>query len=104
MATTKLYLDIRSAKRGEQAPLKVSITKHGVAAYIPLDVRIYPSQWDKEHGRVKDRPNKVALNSYIQNQKQRIDNLLLQLTVDWKLTKLTSVQIKNKILELLKPS
>ena len=104
MATTKLYLDIRSVKRGEQAPLKVSITKHGVAAYIPLDVRIYPSQWDKEHGRVKDSPNKVALNSYIQNQKQRIDNLLLQLTVDGKLTKLTSVQIKNKILELLNPS
>lgn len=103
MATTKLYLDTRAVKRGEPAPLKVSITKHGVAAYIPLDLRIFPGQWDKEHGRVKDNPNKVALNSYIQNQKQKIDNILLQLTADGELTKMTSVQIKNKIIDLLNP-
>lgn len=103
MATTKLYLDTRATKRGEPAPLKVKITKHGQGAFIPLDLRIFPSQWDAEHGRVKDNPNKVALNSYIQNQKQKIDNLLLQLTADGELTKLTSVQIKNIITDRLNP-
>lgn len=103
MATTKLYLDTRSTKRGEAAPLKVKITKHGQGAFIPLDLRIFPSQWDAEHGRVKDNPNKVALNSYIQNQKQKIDNLLLQLTADGELTKLTAVQIKNVIADRLNP-
>lgn len=103
MATTKLYLDTRATKRGEPAPLKVKITKHGQGAFIPLDLRIFPSQWDAEHGRVKDNPNKVALNSYIQNQKQKIDNLLLQLTADGELTKQTAVQIKNIIADRLNP-
>ena len=103
MATTKLYLDTRATKRGEPAPLKVKITKHGQGAFIPLDLRIFPSQWDAEHGRVKDSPNKVALNSYIQNQKQKIDNLLLKLTVDGELTKLSATQIKNKLVAILEP-
>lgn len=103
MATTKLYLDTRATKRGEPAPLKVRITKHGQGAFIPIDLRILPSQWDAEHGRVKDNPNKVTLNSYIQTQKQKIDNLLLQLTADGELTKLTAVQIKNIIADRLNP-
>lgn len=103
MATTKLYLDTRAIKHGEAAPLKVRITKHGVAAFISLDLRVLPSQWDKEHGRIKDNPNKVALNAYIQTQKQKIDNLLFQLTSEGKLTKMTSLQIKNLIVDLLNP-
>lgn len=104
MATTKLYLDTRATKRGEPAPLKVKITKHGQGAFIPLDLRIFPGQWDKEHGKVKDNPNKAMLNAYIQNQKQKIDNLLLQLTADGSLAKMTAVQIKDTILGLLNPN
>ena len=103
MATTKLYLDTRATKRGEAAPLKVSITKHGAAAYIPIGIRILPSQWDKVHCRVIDNPNKVALNSFINTQKQKIDNLLLQLTSEGRLTKMTAVQIKNTIMDILDP-
>lgn len=103
MATTKLYLDTRAVKRGEAAPLKVSITKHGVAAYIPLNIRIYPGQWDKERGRIKDNPNKATINAYIQTQKQKIDNILLQLTADGLLAKMSAVQIKNTILDMLNP-
>lgn len=103
MATTKLYLDTRAIKHGEAAPLKVRITKHGVAAFISLDIRILPSQWDREHGRVKDNPNKASLNAYIQSQKQKIDNLLLRMTTDGELVKKTAVQIKNAILEKLDP-
>ena len=103
MATTKLYLDTRATKRGEAAPLKVKITKHGQGAFIPLDLRIFPGQWDKEHGKVKDNPNKTALNAYIQTQKQKIDNILLQLTADGSLAKMSAVQIKNTILDMLNP-
>ncbi len=103
MATTKLYLDARAVGRGEPAPLKVSITKHGVAAYIPLHIKILPSQWDKVHCRVIDNPNKTSMNAYIQSMKQKIDNLLMRLTIDGRLTKLTSVQIKNLLLEELSP-
>lgn len=104
MATTKLYLDTRATKRGEAAPLKVKITKHGQGAFIPLDLRVFPGQWDKEHGKVKDNPNKTALNAYIQMQKQKIDNLLLQLTAEGKLTKMSAVQIKNIIVDMLNPN
>ena len=103
MATTKLYLDTRATKRGEPAPLKVKITKHGQGAFIPLDIRIYPSQWDAEHSRVKDNPNKASINAYIQTQKQKIDNLLMRLTADGELVKKTAVQIKNIIMERLDP-
>ena len=104
MATTKLYLDTRATKRGEAAPLKVKITKHGQGAFIPLDLRVFPSQWDKEHCKVKDNPNKTALNAYIQTQKQKIDNLLLQLTAEGRLSKMSAVQIKNLIVDILNPN
>lgn len=103
MATTKFYLDARKTKKGELAPLTVSITKHGVAAYIPLHIKILPKQWDKTAGKIKDHPNKAALNSYIQAQKQKIDNLLLLFTVNGDLTKLSSVQIRNLIKDSLEP-
>lgn len=103
MATTKLYLDTRAVKRGELAPLKVGITKHGDTAYISLHIKILPSQWDNKLGKVKDNPNKVALNAYIQTMKQKIDNLLLKMTADGELTLLSSVQIKNIIQDRLDP-
>ena len=103
MATTRLYLDTRAVKRGEMAPLTVSITKHGVAAYLPLHVKILPCQWDSKLCKVKDNPNKVSMNAYIQSMKQKIDNLLLQLTANGDLTGLTSIQIRNVIKERLDP-
>lgn len=104
MATTKLYLDTRAVKHGEPAPLKLSITKKGNTALLPMNIRIFPSQWDKRTCRVKDCINKASLNSYIQSMKQKIDNLLLQMTVNGELTKLTAVQIKNIIKEQLDPT
>ena len=104
MATTRLYLDARAVKRGEPAPLTISITKHGVAAYLPLHVKILPNQWDAKLGKVKDNPNKTALNAYIQTQKQKVDSLLLQLTADGELAKLSAIQIRNIIKERIDPT
>ena len=103
MATTKLYLDTRAVKRGEPAPLKLSITKHGVASFLPLHIKILPSQWDSKLGKVKDNPNKATLNAFIQTMKQKVDNLLIQMTANGELTKMSSVQIKNLIQERLDP-
>ena len=46
MTTIHLYLDKRSVKRGELAPLKIGINKKGSSAYISLNVKLYPTQWD----------------------------------------------------------
>lgn len=43
MATIHLYLDKRSVKRGEEAPLKIGINKKGSSAYISLKIKIYPN-------------------------------------------------------------
>lgn len=103
MATTRLYLDSRKVKRGEPAPLTISVTKNGVAAYIPLQVKILPSQWDAKTGKVKDNPNKTVLNAYIQSIKQKVDTLLLQLTANGELHRLSAIEIRNIIKERLDP-
>jgi len=104
MATIHLYLDKRSVKRGEEAPLKIGINKKGSSAYISLKIKIYPTQWDAEKERIKDHPNKKALQSYIDTQRNKVSNIIMDLTKDGKLTKLTATQIKNKVQEILDPT
>lgn len=103
MATTKFYLDTRGIKDNNPAPLKVSITKHGHAAYISLDIRIQKSQWDNKAQRVIDAPNKKVLNTYINSKKIQIDNALLEMLSKGELRQLTATQIKNKIIQHLDP-
>ena len=103
MATIHLYLDKRSVKRGEEAPLKIGINKHGSSAYINLDVKIYPTQWDSKKERIKDHPNKKQLQSYIDTQRNKVANIIMDLTKEGKLTKMTATQIKNRIIEIVDP-
>lgn len=104
MATVHIYLDKRSVKRGEEAPLKIGINKKGSSAYISLKIKVYPTQWDAEKERIKDHPNKKALQSYIDTQRNKVSNIIMDLTKDGKLTKLTATQIKNKVQEILDPT
>ena len=104
MTTIHLYLDKRSVKRGELAPLKIGINKKGSSAYISLNVKLYPTQWDAARERVKDHINKQVIQSYIDTQRNKVSNIILDLTKEGKLTKLTATQIKNKVLEVLEPS
>ena len=104
MATIRLYLDRRSTKEGAEAPLKVSINKQSSSAYISLDIKILPSQWDAGKERIKNHPNKNALQSYIDTQKAKVTNAVLEMTKKGELTKLTATQIKNKVLEILSPA
>lgn len=104
MATVHIYLDKRSVKRGEEAPLKIGINKKGSSAYISLKIKVYPTQWDAEKERIKDHPNKKVLQSYIDTQRNKVSNIIMDLTKDGKLTKLTATQIKNKVQEILDPT
>ena len=102
MATVHIYLDKRSL-RGSEAQLKIGINKRGSSAYIPLGQWILPSQWDAVRERVKEHPNRAKINSYIDNRKTAISNLLMRLTENGELTKLSATQIKNKIVAMLEP-
>jgi len=70
--TIKIYLDKRSSKRGDEAPLKIGINKQGSSAYINLGVKILPTQWDPKKERIKNRPDKATLQSYIDTQKSTV--------------------------------
>lgn len=102
--TIHIYLDKRSAKRGDEAPLKIGINKQGSSAYINLGVKILPTQWDSSKERIKNRPDKSTLQSYIDNQKSSASNIILDLLKKGELAKLTATQIKNKVVEIMEPT
>lgn len=103
MATVHLYLDKRTL-RGTEAQIKIGINRRGSSAYIPLGQWIQPSQWDAVRERVKDHSNKMKINSYLDNRKSTVTNILMRLTEDGCLVNLTATQIKNKILSVLDPA
>lgn len=102
--TVHIYLDKRSSKRGDEAPLKIGINKQGSSAYINLGVKILPTQWDPNKERIKNRPDKANLQSYIDTQKSTVSNIVLELLKKGELTKLTATQIKNKVVEIIEPT
>lgn len=102
--TIHIYLDKRSSKKGEEAPLKIGINKQGSSAYINLGVKILPTQWDSNKERIKNRPDKANLQSYIDTQKSTVSNIVLELLKKGKLTKLTATQIKNKVVKIIEPT
>lgn len=102
--TVHIYLDKRSAKRGEEAPLKIGINKQSSSAYINLGKKIYPTQWDSQKERVKNRPDKASIQSYIDTQKNVVSSIIMDLTKKGELTKLTATQIKNKVLTYIEPT
>lgn len=103
MITTKLYLDARAVGEDELAPLKVAITKKRQASYISLGVKLKKSQWDSKKQKIINAPNKLRLENFIKNKLMEIENAIMELQTKGQLTKLTSVQIKNKVLSVLDP-
>lgn len=102
--TVHIYLDKRSAKRGEEAPLKIGINKQGSSAYINLGRKVYPTQWDSQKERIKNRPDKATIQSYIDTQRNLVSNIIMDLTKKGELTKLTATQVKNKVLSVVEPT
>lgn len=103
MITTKLYLDARAVGEDELAPLKVAITKKRQTSYISLGVKLKKSQWDSKKQKIINAPNKLRLENFIKNKLMEIENAIMELQTKGQLTKLTSVQIKNKVLSVLDP-
>lgn len=102
--TIHIYLDKRSVKRGEEAPLKIGINKQGSSAYINLGRKIYPTQWDSRKERIKNRPDKAILQSFIDTQRNAISSIIMDLTNKGELVMLSATQIKNKVLAILEPT
>ena len=102
--TVHIYLDKRSTKRGEKAPLKIGINKQGSSAYINLGKKIYPTQWDSQKERIKNRPDKAVIQNYVDTQRNLVSNIIMDLTKKGELTKLTATQVKNKVMSIIEPT
>lgn len=103
MITTSFYLDTRATQKGAEAPLKISVTKNGSTTYLPVGVSLLPSQWDKVTKKVVGHPRKTFLNTYIQQKKLEIDEVVLTMMKDRTYLGQSVTQIKKAILAALNP-
>lgn len=99
MITTKFYLDTRSTKEGNAAPLKISITKNRKVAYIPTSIRIIPSDWNTFSLKAKS----PAVQISAELKKADVDTILIDMQRQHKLDGLTARQVRDMILEQLTP-
>jgi site-specific recombinase XerD len=79
MTKVKFYLDSRGLGDKKPAPLKVKITSKGVGAYIPLDVRILPSQWNDGREKIVSHPQEKSLNLYIRKKLLEVEEIVREL-------------------------
>jgi len=100
--TTRFYLDTR--RSGDRpAPLKVSITSKGSTTYIPTNISVLPSQWDKRAQKVVAHPQKSQLNALLSRRKLDIDTALYELQNAGALHGLTAERIRQRVLERIDP-
>lgn len=76
MAKIKFYLDTRATRNGDGSPLKIKITSHGVGAFINLDIRLLPNQWNKEKEKIVNHNQKDSLNLHIQKRKIEVEEFV----------------------------
>jgi site-specific recombinase XerD len=100
MATTKFYLDTRSVKKGEPAPLKITITLHGKSALLPLNIKLLPSQWDAKTAKISNHPNKNFLNTYIIRRKLDVDTEIMRMKQEGGIGRDVTA-LKNKLVQII---
>lgn len=99
-----IYLDTRAVDAGSPAPLKVAIRRNGKAAYIPLDIKLLPEQWDSKREAAKDHPNAKQISMYVTKKKYEMESALLRLMDSGEIAELDAAQVREKILDIIIPS
>lgn len=103
MANTRFYLDERRTKKGNPSVLKVAIAHKGSSAFISMDVKLLPNQWDDEMQRIINHPERTVLNTYIQEIKLKVDSLIISLMRESNINTMTASQIKALCMDELDP-
>lgn len=89
----RLFLDTRVSK-GE-APLKIAIAHEKRTAYIPIGVKLLPTQWNGHE--VKDHKNKAELNIFIRGQLSAVERQMLILREMGKTRGKSATEIRDMI-------
>lgn len=100
MISTKFYFDRRAVKDGQSAPLKIRITMNRKQAYINLDVKLLPDQWNEDSDKIVNHPNKVFLNSFISRRKLDVDTEILKQVENGTISD-NVVELKNSLVGFL---
>ena len=103
MANTRFYLDERKSNGDKPVVLKIAIAQKGHSAFISLNAKILPCQWDTKKMRVVNHPEQMLMNVYINGIKQQVDRLILSLANDGTLSSMSATDIKAYISSQLYP-
>lgn len=103
MATTKLYLDIRSKNTQGLSSLKICITNKGASAYIPTGIRLNPKDWDKKKLQVRRISGSTELNNSILAFKLKVDKAIAYLQAEGLLFEMPATKIKDRVLDIIDP-
>ena len=76
MARDKFYHDKRGVAAGKEAPLKIKIMSKGVGAFLTLDVRILPNQWNDRKERIVGHPDERSLNMFIRKRLFEVEDIV----------------------------
>lgn len=103
MATVKLYLDTRSTKDGNAAPLKLAIIQKGQTSLLNLNIYLDPSQWDKKRRQIINHPNKRTIENFINRRKLDADSFIINLMESGEICGMSSKDIRDRIAEKFNP-
>ena len=103
MATTKLYLDRRTLRADGTYLLKLVITRNQFPAWINLNIRLLPNQWDEQTGTVKNHPQKQNLNGYIMRRRAAVEMFIMRLTESGEIAKMKGQDIKMRFIASQSP-
>lgn len=103
MASLKFYLDERHLRKDGTSPLKLMLTHKGEPRALNMMVFLKPSQWNRDTLTIVNHPNKTYLNTYLYNQRQKIEGFILRLAEQGKLEPMHVNELKEYILESLSP-
>ena len=98
-----IYLDTRAVKDGRPAPLKAAVRRKGTTAFIPLNIKVLPRQWNKERMEVVSHPNAKRINVVIGSRKLAIETAILRFMERGELAGMSARGLRDRILEAIDP-
>lgn len=102
MAKSKLFLDTRRLYTNGEAMLKIAVRNKNSTAYIPTEIRLFPTQWDGS-GIVINHPMKSKLNARIARKKSEIDLAIFDIQATQNISSLSATALKEMILKKINP-
>lgn len=82
MATLKLYLDKRSVKEDGTCAIRIAVNHRGATSYISVSQSVKPTEWDGTKCRVRNRPDKDMLNTFLQNRLSHYNTYLKMVVME----------------------